>query len=399
MKSLQITILFIVLFSYQIVCARQNNLPVPSTILPVKISVPRSSGEPHNLSFSPNGKFLAIGTRKGSVLLWESDTGKLMPLGRHKDGFVMHVIFSCDSLRLATGGYDGNVLLWDMKSEKLIANLSGHKSPIGAVTFSPDGTKLLTLGSAKRVYLWNAFNGEKLMSIPERENYYPPHSGGVTGAILGVLTQPYSTNLFSEYEFLTQAQISPDGVTLAITSNESIFLWDASLNLPKSKLGHHDSTIYTSKFSPDGQLIATANRDQTAKLWNAANGRLISTLAGHKEGVVDVSFSPDGKTVATISDDQTAKLWDVGNGQLKATLFALQGSGWELVWSPDGRKIATASYNRKKSVKVWDAVSGKLLATLKDSCSPIAFSAGGQKLATSDSKTDLFLWDESKLDN
>ncbi len=47
-------------------------------------------------------------------------------------------------------------------------------------------------------------------------------------------------------------------------------------------------------FSPDGQYVATASRDDTARVWDSQSGAEIARL-NHDAEVYAVSFSPDGR--------------------------------------------------------------------------------------------------------
>ena len=103
------------------------------------------------------------------------------------------------------------------------------------------------------------------------------------------------------------------------------------------------------RFGPDGQTIATASWDGTAKLWKL-DGTLIATFEGHSSSVLEVRFGPDGQTIATASDDGTAKLWKL-DGTLIATLEGHRSSVREVRFGPDGQTIATASDDR--TAKLW----------------------------------------------
>ncbi|NER05988.1 MAG: hypothetical protein F6K17_27060, partial [Okeania sp. SIO3C4] len=92
-------------------------------------------------------------------------------------------------------------------------------------------------------------------------------------------------------------------------------------------------------FSKDGNTIATASDDQTARIWDT-KGNAIATL-NHLNSVNVVTFSPDGKTIATASDDQTARIWNT-KGDAIATLKH-QGAVNAVAFSPDGKTIATGS--------------------------------------------------------
>ena len=61
-------------------------------------------------------------------------------------------------------------------------------------------------------------------------------------------------------------------------------------------------------FSPDGQSLATASEDNTARLVAVADGRERARVP-HDAAVQAVAFSPDGQFLATASDDKTARFW------------------------------------------------------------------------------------------
>jgi WD40 repeat protein len=74
-------------------------------------------------------------------------------------------------------------------------------------------------------------------------------------------------------------------------------------------LADHTSYVSEVAFSPDGELLATASDDGTARLCDMATGTSIRTLTGHSGYVFTVAFSPGGIVLATASEDKTVRLW------------------------------------------------------------------------------------------
>jgi WD40 repeat protein len=110
-------------------------------------------------------------------------------------------------------------------------------------------------------------------------------------------------------------------------------------------------------------------------------------LKGHAEEITALAFSPDSKMLATASSDSTVKLWAIAASGESLTLKA----GAPLAFSPNGKLLATAWETRtERAVKLWDAATGKDLATLKHGDYPdtvefvreLAFSPDGTSLAT-----------------
>ena len=59
-------------------------------------------------------------------------------------------------------------------------------------------------------------------------------------------------------------------------------------------------------------------------------------LSGHKKSVNMVAFAPNGRVLATGSDDKTIKLWDASSGRLITTLIGHEGGVYDLRFSLNG---------------------------------------------------------------
>ena len=128
-------------------------------------------------------------------------------------------------------------------------------------------------------------------------------------------------------------------------------------------------------FSPDGQLLATADNTNTVTLWDAATGNFMRQFRGHSRLVSHVAFSPDGRRLASSSWDSTAIVWDTATGREVAVLQGHMRSVLCAVFSPDGRRLATSSEDQ--TVRLWDAETGQEVLTftaIPTSC-PVSCSA------------------------
>jgi WD40 repeat protein len=164
----------------------------------------------------------------------------------------------------------------------------------------------------------------------------------------------------------------------------------------------HSGTVSDVSFSPNGQQIASAGRDDhTVKLWKR-DGTLLRTFAGcpqgtqtckgHTDRVRSVSFSPNGAILATAGDDNQIKFWTL-NGTLLRTL---SGPQKPVSFSPDGQTLASLSRDHT-IIRLWN-LNGTLLRTLrghKDWVSQVSFSADGQHLVSSGYDNQVMIWSQN----
>ncbi|MEL7039422.1 MAG: hypothetical protein AAFO04_27975 [Cyanobacteria bacterium J06592_8] len=108
----------------------------------------------HEVSFSPDGKFLASASSEQTIKLWNPDSGKLLKTLDKHNGSVYGVNFSPNNQMLASASRDKTIKLWTRRG-KLIATLWGHQDSVYDVSFSSDGKLLASASWDKTVRLWN----------------------------------------------------------------------------------------------------------------------------------------------------------------------------------------------------------------------------------------------------
>jgi WD40 repeat protein len=154
---------------------------------------------------------------------------------------------------------------------------------------------------------------------------------------------------------------------------------------------YHLGWVRSIVFSPDGQLVASANSDETIKLWDVRTGNLQSTLGDHL-GWNRLAFSPDGQFLASVSQD-TVRTWNVITGKLLGVWGPHRDAIKEFLFSPDNKFLAFAPYLLGYS---WDATGSVFFTAFENSSERItglAFSADGQTLASASMDMKIRLWD------
>ena len=218
-----------------------------------------------------------------------------------------------------------------------------------------------------------------------------PHPSGPAGVLQDVQVAPQT----GHGDWVRCPAFSPDGDQLATASyDKTAKAWDvATGQLLRTFEGHEDS-VHGLAFSPDSDQLATGSSDSTAKVWDAATGQLLCTFKGHQGAVRSVAFSPDGTQLATASSDGTAKVWHAATGRLLRTNDGHEDWVNSVVFHPDGTQLATASSD--STAKVWEPVTGQLSRTLEGHEGPVysvVFHPDGTQLATGSYDRAAKVWD------
>ena len=81
------------------------------------------------------------------------------------------------------------------------------------------------------------------------------------------------------------------------------------------KIKKHTDWVTAVAFSPNGQMLATADRNGGISIWDPDNAQELFTLGGHKSAVTTLSWRADSKLLASASEDGSIKLWELKEGK------------------------------------------------------------------------------------
>ena len=207
------------------------------------------------------------------------------------------------------------------------------KAPNGLrdIQFSPTGN-LLAAGSGRgTARLWDAASGAEFATIQ------------TSGTLPQVVFNRKGDLLFAATGSAGRL-VKPDGTEL-------------------KKLVGHERRITGAAFSPDGQLVATASLDHTARIWSVKDGSTVAILKGHSDELTTVSFSQDGRSVLTASRDGTVRIWSVPDGTERVVLKGHSGGVNSAEFSANGLYVVTASF-QDRTVRLWAVQSGREMAVL-----------------------------------
>ncbi len=381
------------------------------------------NGHISSCGWSPDGKHLVSGGEDNLVRIWNAETGQQVNLFPGHRTLVRSVDWSPKEDWIVSGSNDGTVRFWRPDESQDALLIPGR----GAVAWSPDGSRVVS-------------NGLLHVILDSR-----------TGQIVKALEPTFPGSSMHVFAW------SPNGKMIAGAGYRGeAYVWDAASgrllhSIPRAHILENaifDETRCIA-WSADNRLFATCGMDRLIKIWEASSGKLLHTFNEHTVPLGSVCWSPDGRWFASADWGRDIKIratdtwqieweidqdpasigagaggdytiaWSPDSNRLAAVNASGQIVAWHLLdekkirqlwaveahtsiirsiaWSPDGSRIASGSEDR--SVKIWDAETGRELLTLEgysQMVKSIAWSPDSRRLASAGDDQSLRIWDATE---
>ena len=158
---------------------------------------------------------------------------------------------------------------------------------------------------------------------------------------------------------------------------------DAIWRIENPENAREANGIYRLRFSQDGKLLATRDRENVVTIFNTQNRKQLCEVSGHENNWIEtIDFSPDAKKFVTAAgSNERVKIWNSQTGKLldeidtdaKAAYFAADGTEVVVLgpkhvehyaW-PGGQQVSRRSWRRQAEQGVAMSADGELVVAFR----------------------------------
>jgi WD40 repeat protein len=247
---------------------------------------------------------------------------------------------SPDGQRIVSGSLDSSIKLWTTDG-KLLDDKT-QKDKVWSVKFSNDGKSFVSVDETNSMSLWKIENDKLILLDPDIVRD------------LGIRKQANTRD-----KQIFNIAFSPDDQMIVFsTYDHYLKLWKKGSKLRQVSCinANESNSIYTVSSHPQKNIVAFAcNKINSVYIWNIDNSDLPQIIpnSAHKDSINVIKFSPSGDILASASDDGMIKLWSTKNnykqiGEVvpKSLLLNIL----DIAFDDKGDFIASADNN---GIKIW----------------------------------------------
>jgi WD40 repeat protein len=140
-------------------------------------------------------------------------------------------------------------------------------------------------------------------------------------------------------------------------SDHYIRIYDLETLQEKYAWEAHQNSVFTVRYTPDGNYLMSGSRDARLKNWDSRAGYLqVAEVVAHMHAINHIDFSPDSKHFVTCSMDKSIKVWNLDEMKLLKVIDKGRHAGHgtsvnKLLWTDHNAQLVSASDD--KTLSIW----------------------------------------------
>lgn len=315
-------------------------------------------GEPTaELSWSPDGQWIAVGGVEGSIAIFEAASGRLAYSWEAHPGGLFHCSFAPRTGQLASSGPDGQVRLWDGFSAKAAHSLTMGTGWVEHMEWSSDG-QWLAAAAGRNLRIWNPVTGIVHEAPPAKTTLsaltWHKSQTQIAVARFGgvdiwsaekaqlVASLPWKTSLIS-------LAWSPDARWIVAGTQElSVQIWQLPFR-PESELAMsgYAAKVRQLAWHPSSRYLATGGGTEMM-VWDCGGGGPEGTapriLTGHTGKLSALAYQKSSHILASGGEDGRVLLWNAGKSSEALRQYHLGETITALAWDPSDHRLAIGTH-------------------------------------------------------
>jgi len=302
--------------------------------------------------------------------MFKVEIKKLHTITGHND-CVYTLASAEESNHFFSSAGDGMVVSWnltDPEAGQLIAKLPNS---VYALHYHPASTLLIAGHNYEGIHLLDWKNKKEegslqlskaaIFDIQSYGEYILVASGDGSLHKVDIATLTISAKVKPSDKSARTMSIHKERGELSVGySDNMIRVFDLESLQMKYEWKAHDNSVFTVRYSPDGNYLMTGSRDARLKAWDVnANYRQAAEVVAHLFAINHMDFSPDAKHFVTCSLDKSIKVWDTKELRLLKVIDRARHGGHrtsvnKVLWTSHHDQLLSASDDR--TIAVWHII-------------------------------------------
>lgn len=290
----------------------------------LELAVPVTFDTAYGVSWSPDGKLVAVGCSDNAVRGFDSTTGEEVFFNGAHDDWPLATIFSKEGSHLVSVGRDMSTKLYEVATQRFVDNVTSItpgalKGGLTALTRHPERDEILVGGSdgVPRIYRMQRVTKRVIGDDANLIRRF----AGMPGRIYGVAYSPDGKTIVCSSSLDGKGQVAiysadfdsemPEDIKKIVqkvvtqqSAEEKKRLAEyVTSDVKQIAAVDFEAGIYAVRFSPDGTSIATAGTDGVIRLLDSQTGAIQKEFAP-----IEISESTDLATDVAVGrsrDDST----------------------------------------------------------------------------------------------